>query len=217
MNTSPLSYFVTAFTTLFIIVDPPGNMPVFLAVTEKLDEELREEVSKKSTIIGMFLLIVFGFFGKFLLRIFGITLNGLRIAGGILLFSLALDILHGNVIKERRLKKGIRHAEADALAVFPMALPIYTGPGAITAAIILNSEANIFIDYILLLLAIIIVYALVRLTHIYSEKILKVLGKTGSEVIARLMAIFLAAISIELIFAGIVGKVKASYQLVYKK
>ncbi len=204
-----LSYFITAFTTIFVIVDPPGNIPMFIALTERLTHEERDRVSKKSTIIAAGLLIVVALTGDLLLNIFHISIDSLRIAGGILLFAVALDILTGSRGKEAYAKRGLKHADVDSLAVFPIALPLYTGPGAITAAIVLNSEATDIVSRMLLVLAIVAVYVIVRLTHIYSELIIRVLGKSGSDIIARLMAIFLAAIGVEFVFAGLAGKLKA--------
>ncbi len=204
-----LNYFITAFTTIFVIVDPPGNIPMFIALTESLDHELRERVSKRATLIGASLLIVLAISGGLLLKVFGITIDGLRIAGGILLFAVALDILSGSRSKEIYTKRGLEHIDVDSLAVFPIALPLYTGPGAITAAIVLNSEANDPIAKLLLITAIALVYLIVRLTHVYSEGIIRVLGKSGSDIVARVMAIFLAAIGVEFVFAGLAGKLKA--------
>ena len=204
-----LNYFITAFTTIFVIVDPPGNIPMFIALTESLNHELRERVSKRATLIGATLLVVLAISGGLLLKVFGITIDGLRIAGGILLFAVALDILSGSRSKEVYTKRGLEHIDVDSLAVFPIALPLYTGPGAITAAIVLNSEANDLLSKLLLVVAIALVYIIVRLTHVYSEAIIRVLGKSGSDIIARLMAIFLAAIGVEFVFAGLAGKLKA--------
>ncbi len=203
-----LSYFLTAFTTIFVIVDPPGNIPMFIALTEKLSHEERERVSRKSTLIAAGLLIFVAVTGNLLLEFFHISINSLRVAGGILLFAVALDILTGSRGKEAYAKKGLMHADADALAVFPIALPLYTGPGAITAAIVLNSEATDPLSKALLVLAIVLVYVIVRLTHIYSDAIIRVLGRSGSDIIARLMAIFLAAIGVEFVFAGLAGELR---------
>ncbi len=206
-----ISYFITAFTTIFVIVDPPGNIPMFIALTERLDHDERERVSKKSTLIAAGLLIFVALTGDLLLKIFHISIDSLKIAGGILLFAVALDILTGSRGKEAYAKRGLKHVDVDSLAVFPIALPLYTGPGAITAAIVLNSEATDVFSKFLLVLAIVIVYVIVRLTHIYSEAIIKVLGKSGSDIIARLMAIFLAAIGVEFVFTGLAGKMRSIF------
>jgi multiple antibiotic resistance protein len=200
-----ISYFLTAFTTLFIIVDPMGNIPMFIALTERLDDEARERISKKSTAIGASLLILMGLGGWAVMDFFRITLDGLKIAGGIMLFIVSIDILLGKRSREYLAQKSLESADIDSLAVFPIALPLYTGPGAITAAIVLASEGG-FVERFLLILAILVVYTTVRLTHKYSAGIIRLLGKSGSDIIARVMAIFLAAIAVEYVSDGLAGK-----------
>ena len=201
-----VSYFVTAFTTLFVIIDPPGNIPFFISLTERFSEDERNTISKKSTLIACGLLVLFALSGDLLLRFFHISIESLKIAGGVLLFAIAVDILMGSTRKEIYAKRSLKHIDIDSLAVFPIALPLYTGPGAITATIVLSAEAYDVISKTLLLLAIIIIYVLVRLTHVYSDIVIKILGKSGSDIVARLMAIFLAAIGVEYVFSGLEGK-----------
>ncbi|WP_457550542.1 NAAT family transporter [Archaeoglobus sp.] len=202
-----ISYFVTAFTTIFVIVDPPGNIPFFIALTEKFSEDERDRISKKSTLIACALLIIVALSGDILLKFFHISIESLKVAGGILLFVIAVDILLGGARKEFYAKRGLKHVDVDSLAVFPIALPLYTGPGAITATIVLSAEALDVPSKTLLLLAIAMVYVIVRLTHIYSEIVIKVLGKSGSDIVARIMAIFLAAIGVEYVFSGLESEI----------
>lgn len=203
-----VSYFVTAFTTIFVIVDPPGNIPFFIALTDRFSDREREIVSKKSTLIACGLLLIVALAGDSLLKFFHISIESLKVAGGILLFAIALDILLGGARKEMYAKRGLKHIDVDSLAVFPIALPLYTGPGAITATIVLSAESWDILSKTLLLIAVLSVYVVVRLTHIYSDVIIKILGKSGSDIIARVMAIFLAAIGIEYVFSGLEGKIR---------
>ncbi len=204
---SDISYFFTCIATLFAIIDPIGNIPFFIALTEDLSEELRERVSKRATVIAAGLLIVVVISGGAVLKFFGVSVDSLRIAGGILLFMVAIDMLKGTPSSEKYFKKGMQHKDVDSLAVFPIALPIYSGPGAITAAIVLASEAKDFIKMGFLILSIILIYILVRLTHIFSEEITKILGRSGADIFARVMAIFLAGIAAEYISQGIFGEI----------
>lgn len=203
-----ISYFVTAFTTLFVIIDPPGNIPFFIALTERFSNVERDMVSKKSVLIACALLVVVAVSGDSLLRFFHVSVESLKIAGGILLFVIAVDILLGGARKEIYAKRGLKHIDIDSLAVFPIALPLYTGPGAITATIVLSAEAWDLTSKILLLLSIVLIYVIVRLTHVYSNVIIRVLGKSGSDIVARVMAIFLAAIGVEYVFSGLESKIK---------
>jgi len=194
------SYFLTALTTMFI------------ALTERLDDEARERVSKKSIAIGATLLLIMGLGGWAVMEFFRITLDGLKIAGGVMLFIVSIDILLGKRSKEYVAQKSLESVDVDSLAVFPIALPLYTGPGAITAAIVLASEGGA-VEKVLLVLAILLVYGSVRLTHKYSSTIIRLLGKSGSDIIARVMAIFLAAIAVEYVFDGLSGKLEGLREL----
>ncbi|KXA95484.1 hypothetical protein AKJ37_00430 [candidate division MSBL1 archaeon SCGC-AAA259I09] len=201
-----LDFFLKAFVAVFIIVDPPGNIPLYLSLTETATEEERQIISKKATLIAAILLLILTVTGNFILEIFKVTLDGLRIAGGILLFTISIDILLGERRKRKYVEESRESIDVDSLATFPIALPLYTGPGAITAAIVLYSTAEDLVLKILVLLSIIVTYLIVRITHVYSIKIVRVLGRSGSNIIARLMAIFLAAIAVEYFFTGLLGK-----------
>ncbi len=209
ISVTDVSYFFTCFATLFAIIDPIGNIPFFIALTEDLSEELRERVSKRATVIAAALLIIVVLTGGAILKFFGISVNSLRIAGGILLFMVAIDMLKGSPSSEKYFKKGMQHKDVDSLAVFPIALPIYSGPGAITAAIVLASEAKDVLKMGLLIGSIVLIYVIVRLTHVFSEEITKVLGRSGAYIFARVMAIFLAAIAAEYIIQGVFGELRS--------
>jgi multiple antibiotic resistance protein len=204
-----VGFFVTAFTTIFVIVDPPGNIPMFIAVTEMMEDEERNRISKKATVIAASLLILVAVTGGSILDFFRITLDSLKIAGGILLFAVSVDILMGSRRREFYVQKSKESLDIDSLAVFPIALPLYSGPGAITAAIVLYSSAETFQFKLLVIVSILLTYMIVRLTHIYSSQIIRILGKSGSDIVARLMAIFLAAIAVEYFFSGLEGKLSS--------
>jgi multiple antibiotic resistance protein len=203
-----LSFFITTFTTIFIIVDPPGNIPMFIAVTESLSDEDRNRISKKATVIAAAMLVIVTLTGGYVLDFFRVTVDSLKIAGGILLFAVSVDILMGSRRREAYVEKGKESIDIDSLAVFPIALPLYTGPGAITAAIVLYSSAETILFKAMVILGILLTYLVVRLTHVYSNQIIRILGKSGSDIVARLMAIFLAAIAVEYFFSGLEGKIE---------
>ncbi len=200
-----ISFFIASFTTTFVLVDPPGNIPSFLALTERFGAEFREAVSKKSVLLGCSILIVFALAGKLFLEFFNISINSLRIAGGILLFVIAIDILLGSR-RDTYTSSDATETDADSLAIFPIAIPLYTGPGAITGTIVLANEATDLIMRGVVILSIVAVYGIARLTHMYSHLVIRYLGSSGSNIIARLMAIFLAAIAVEFVFTGLEEK-----------
>ncbi len=205
-----IDFFLKAFIAIFIIIDPPGNIPLYISFTESTTEEERKSISNKAILIGVSILLIITVTGSVILDVFRITLDGLRIAGGILLFVISVDILFGGRRKREYLEENhevMGTIDTDSIATFPIALPLYTGPGAITASIVLYSTAQDVVLKLLVLLSIVVTYLIVKITHVYSENILKVLGKSGSNIIAKLMAIFLAAIAVEYFFAGILGKI----------
>ncbi|MBE8539098.1 NAAT family transporter [Geoglobus acetivorans] len=204
--TDYFAFFITAFTTLFIIIDPPGNIPTFMALTEGMDARLVKRISEKATLIGAVILIIFVFAGWAVMEFFSISIEALKIAGGLMMFIISVDILFGRKSREIYEEKGKSSADIDSIAVFPLALPLYSGPGAITAVVVLSSGVDL-VGKMLVVLAVILVYVIVRLTHVYSLLLMRVLGRSGSDIIARVMAILLAAISVEYILDGIISKV----------
>ncbi|WP_290597172.1 MULTISPECIES: NAAT family transporter [unclassified Archaeoglobus] len=200
-----IGYFLTCFTTFFVIIDPPGNLPIFIALTERFSDELRERISKRATLIAASILILTMVTGGGILDFFGVSINSLRVAGGILLFIASIDILLGGTRKETYRRRAEESIDVDSIAVFPLALPLYTGPGAITAGIVVYSQATDLFMKAIAIVSAVIVYAIVRVSHIYSTPIIRLLGRSGADIIARILAVFLAAIAIEFVFDGLYG------------
>jgi len=201
-----LSFFLASFTTLFIIIDPPGNLPIFIALTERFSDEYREKISKRATIIAFLILFVIMVTGGKVLDYFGVSISSLKVAGGILLFITSVDILLGGTRREVYIRRAEESIDIDSIAVFPLALPLYTGPGAITAGIVLYSQAENVIMKLLVVISAALVYSIVRLSHIYSTPIIRLLGRSGADIAARILAIFLAAIAVEFVFDGLAEK-----------
>ncbi len=178
--------------SLFIIVDPLGNIPIFISLTENLEKEGRKRVFHTATITGFILLLAFAIAGREILNIFGITLQSFMIAGGILLLIIAIRILVMGGWEEP-------HITPESVGVVPIAVPLLAGPGAITTAILNLQEFGILITII----SVVIVFAIVWLILRYIDPIYKILGKNGSVVIARVMALLIAAIAIQYILNGL--------------
>ncbi len=141
--------------------------------------------------------------GGKILDYFGVSISSLKIAGGILLFIASVDILLGGTRREAYRRRAEESIDVDSIAVFPLALPLYSGPGAITAGIVLYSQAS---DAAMKLIAVgsaALVYLIVRLSHVYSAPIIRLLGRSGADIVARILAIFLAAIAVEFVFDGL--------------
>jgi len=206
---SYLEFFLKSLIYLFVIVDPIGNIPLYITFTEHLKEEEREAVSKRACLVASSILVLISLTGKPVLDFFHVTVDSIRIAGGILLFIVSIDILFGRLGRERYLSALGDGGDSESLAVFPIALPLYTGPGAITAVLALVSEADDPLAKLIVVFTIALIYLIVRLTHIYSEALIKFLGRVGANIVARVMAIFLAAMAVEFAWNGIEGKLKS--------
>lgn len=192
---------VTAFVTLFVIIDPIGLVPIFVALTRGMTQDERGRVGRRALIIGFAILAVFGLLGDTLLQAIGISIPALRISGGLLLFLMALDMLF-----ERRSDRRERRTEEtpDDPSVFPLAMPLIAGPGALTTMILLGSrhsdDAATLVGINLVLIAVLLLtYILFRV----SPLIERMLGHTGIVVLTRLFGILLAALSVQFVLDGL--------------
>jgi multiple antibiotic resistance protein len=208
-----LAYFITAFTTLFVIIDPIGLTPIFVALTSGMTPSARRQIAVRACILAIFLLTLFALFGEALLGFVGISMPAFRIAGGILLFLTALDMLF-----ERRTKRREDQVEDEPLdegpdpSVFPLAIPLIAGPGAIASMILLtdgaiamteDTVAGNTLGVATVLLVMVVVVALVYLMFMAASAFERLLGKTGINVVTRLLGMLLAALSVQFVADGI--------------
>ncbi|KAF5435857.1 multiple antibiotic resistance protein [Candidatus Methanophagaceae archaeon] len=186
---------VQVFIMLFVIMDPPGCIPIFMALTKDVSKEERERELNHAVAVASILLLLFAFLGKVVLDVLGITLNSFMIAGGILLLFIAFDLLRGEH------KYGVRGG--PSVGAVPLGIPLLAGPGAITAVmVIIQSYGVCFV-----LFAIFSAIIATKLVLGQSERIFRIIGKVGSEVLSRVMGIIVAAIAIQFIMDGIVGMI----------
>jgi multiple antibiotic resistance protein len=181
-----------AAIALFIIVDPFGNIPIFIGLTENVPEVQRKKVYNTATLVGVILLLVFAFTGQEILNIFGLSIFAFEVAGGILLLIIAIRIL----ISGDREKT---ESSPESLGAVPIAIPLLVGPGAITTTIF-NLQA---FGSVIAILSVLIVLFLTWLILRFINRIYKFLGKTGSLVIGRVMALLIAAIAVQYILIGV--------------
>jgi multiple antibiotic resistance protein len=181
-----------AVIALFIIVDPFGNIPIFMGLTEKIPDTQRKKVYNTATLVGFALLLVFAFTGQEILTIFGLSIYSFEVAGGILLLIIAIRILITGSMHENV-------ESPESLGAVPIAIPLLVGPGAITTTIF-NLQTY---GSLLAILAVLIVLSLTWIILRFINGIYKFLGKTGSLVIARVMALLIAAIAVQYILTGV--------------
>jgi len=198
-------FLISALVTLFVVVDPIGLAPTFLAVTDDLPRAARRSVALRASIIAGAILIGAALIGDWLLDTLKISLAAFRIAGGLLLFSIASEMVLG--VRMRREVQAAEQAVEEHvrnIAAFPLAIPLLAGPGAITATLLLAGRAN---GNVLLIAVLIAVAALVAAsclaTFIFAERISGLLGMTGNIVLSRLLGVLLAALAVQYVVDGI--------------
>ncbi len=194
-------FIIKSFIALFIIVDPVGIVPVFISLLGRFKETERQAMIRRSVIIAGITLLVLTLVGNVIFSILGVSMYSFRIAGGILLLIISVEMLFG-----RRTKTGISdnlEMEKDDVVIMPMAIPLLTGPGAITTGIMLFDTAGGMLNRIFLIIDIILVFfvsywILSRLDYIY-----KILGPTGTRVVIRIMGLMLSAIAVQFVISGV--------------
>jgi multiple antibiotic resistance protein len=181
-----------AIIVLFIIVDPFGDIPIFMSLTEKMTDGQRRKVFNQATLIGVILLLIFAFAGQEIFALFGISIYSFEVAGGILLLIIAVRILISGSLHEI--------AESpESIGAVPIAMPLLVGPGAITTAILSLQDYGAIVTALAVLIVLGITWVILR----YIGSVYKFLGKTGSLVIARVVALLIAAIAIQYMLTGI--------------
>jgi multiple antibiotic resistance protein len=183
-----------ATVALFVIVDPLGPVPIFANLTKGMSSQEKLRIFRTAAIVGSVLLAVFALVGQELLLLFGITLPSFQIAGGLVLLLLSIEI----IFRGERVDK-LAVASAEETAVFPIAFPLLVGPGAITLTMISLQSSGLVIALVAIVLVMFLSWIVLRLT----DRIYKLLGRTGAAVIARLMALFIAAIAIQYVLTGL--------------
>ena len=201
--TPDLATLVTAFVTLFVIVDPIGTAQIFVPLTSGMPPARRRSVAARASIIGIAILALFGLFGEAVLGFVGISMPAFRIAGGILLFLTALEMLFSRRTKRR--EDQAAEDDGDDPSVFPLAIPLLAGPGSITTMILLTDRASGPVEVLLVHLVMALVIAVAFVLFLAAGPIERLLGPVGLNVATRLLGMLLAALSVQFVIDGFVG------------
>jgi len=207
-----LKTFINSFILFFITIDTVGNLPFFLSLTEDAKFKKKIYIAVKSTIIAFFILITFAYIGRYLLEAIGVSLDSLKIAGGIILMFIAIDILFEKrkIRREKKVEEALDEKNYEEIIVFPISIPFIAGPSTLTTIILLIGNYANFPEYqvpvILALVAALIVSLILMIGGSY---IVKFLPKQILHITARVMAFILAALATQFIIDGI----KASFNI----
>ena len=197
------AFLITAFVTFLVIMDPPGLAPIFAALTQGMDAKRRRVIALRACLVAGGVLLAFAAFGEQLLGFIGISMYSFRVAGGILLFLTALDMLF-----ERRNKKRKDRSDEDPHddpSVFPIAIPLIAGPGTIATVILLTGQQPGWEGFATVVGIMLGVLVLNFLCLLAAGAIDRILGKTGITVLTRILGMLLAALAVQFVLDGLRG------------
>ena len=196
-----LEVFIQAFVLYFVVIDPIGNTSIFMSITQKQDEKEKYQTAIEAVIIAVVILILFSIIGQFLLSYLNVSLESFRIAGGIILFLIAIEMLFN---KRQERKEQILDKTRDKLSIFPLAIPILAGPAAITSVIVIATKyQGDLISQSISLLGLVMVMTITLIFFLLLTKSDKFINKSITNIISRVIAIILAALSIQYIIDGL--------------
>jgi multiple antibiotic resistance protein len=198
---------LATFTALFSVVNPFGAMPVFLALTEGYSKEAKKEQALKACIYMFCVLVVFFFAGTFILNFFGLRIEDLRIAGGLLIIRSGMGLLDPDAHKGKKLSKEVEKEgmEKEDISFTPLAMPMLSGPGSIAVTIAMFGRAGDYVDMALIVVAILLVALLSFVILRSSATLTRFLGKGGMSALARMMGFIILSIGVSLIVNGILS------------
>lgn len=200
--------FISAFVTLFVVIDPPGCAPIFASLTSGAPVAHRRSMAIRSVLVASSILFVFAIFGEAFLGALGVSLDAFRIAGGIMLFLIALDMVFEKRTERRENRaQDVMAQEHEDISVFPMGIPMIAGPGSIASAMLLTARANGTNETIAVLGALAAVLLLTMLCLLVAGPLMKLLGYRLEAMITRVLGVILAALAAQFVINGI----KASF------
>lgn len=198
-------YFILCFTSLFLIINPISTAVILLGMTEGMKKEAKKEIVVTSSQLAWVILIFFAIGGFMIFQLFGLTLGSFKIAGGLLLFIISLDMIFKGTSDEINHEK--YYSPKEDLAVIPFTIPFTSGPGAITTSIVLSTQAISMYHWAVLFLAITIAIILNYIILINAEKVREIVKEKGMKVLVKLMGILVCAIGIQFIVNGIIDNI----------
>ncbi|QAY70206.1 MarC family protein [Xylanimonas protaetiae] len=205
-----VALFTEVFVTLFVIMDPPGTVPVFLALTSRMTPKQRNRAARQAILVAFCVIVVFAAFGQQLLHYMGISLPALQASGGLLLLFVAMELLTGKMEEPEPAKGG-----AVNVALVPLGTPLLAGPGAIVATMVfvqrrLAAGEHVVGHWVAIVLAVVAVHACVFLAMRFANTIQRILKDSGVTLVTRIAGLLLAAIAVQMIATAVTEFVRAA-------
>lgn len=198
---------ITILATLFAIINPIGNVAIFEAVTGGFDASTKRMIAKRAIVYSASVLVAFGIFGDFLFNMFGITIPGFKVMGGLLLFYLGFNMVEGQGTTHK-VNGGCTEDDAISVAIVPLTIPLYAGPGSIATTMVLVSQSSGPIDLVLTLSAVLFILLISYVLIMNSEMVFKRLGKSGAIAFTRIMGVLLAGMGTTFVISGVIDAIK---------
>ena len=202
---SHIGLFISAFISLFVVVDPFGTSAVFISLTKGLDKKQQTRIAGKAVTIAVVLLIAFCLAGHFILDYMGVSLDAFRVAGGLLLFVTAFRMIMGFHDQDQIESGQSSYKDRSNIAVFPLAIPLLAGPGTMTAALMFSTSAGDFAGSLVVLSVILLVQGTALISLLAASRLSAFFGETGNSIIARVMGVLLAAMAVQFVADGIIS------------
>ncbi len=200
-----LTLFSTTFLTLFVIMDPPGTVPVFLALTSRMTAAERGRAALQATLVALGVVLAFTVFGQAILAWLHISVPALQASGGLLLLLVAMELLTGRAEEPKASASGVN------VALVPLGTPLLAGPGAIVASMVaVQSSDGSAADWAAILLAIVAVHLCLYLAMRFANQVHRVLGDGGTTLVTRIAGVLLAAIAVQLIADAVIAFVQTA-------
>lgn len=199
-------HILNAFITLLVTVDPPGLAPVFLALTAGMNRHERNQVAVRASVIAFFILMLFALVGKSILAALGISVSAFRVAGGLLLFFIAFDMIfeRRQDRKEKSAEVAITKDMIHNIAAFPLAIPLIAGPGAISATLLLSGSMSGPMGLTTLGFILAVIAFLTYLVFLLANSVDRFMGETGRSILSRLLGLILAALAVQFVADGVI-------------
>jgi multiple antibiotic resistance protein len=205
-----LQFALTAFVTLLVVVDPVGVAPIFVACTRDLEPGARHDTLLRAVVVALLVTLFFLLGGRLLLTYLGVSVHAFAISGGILLFATAVPMLFGHRPLLQGPERGDYGKVGEDVAVFPLAIPLLSGPGAIATTLLLTSQADDDYARLTLLAAVIgVVYLIAWVILRTADRLMARLGESGIHILTRVLGIVLAALAVQYVLDGAAGYFRA--------
>ncbi len=202
-----IELFVSSVITFFVVIDPPGCAPIFAGLTAGVPTAHSRAMAIRAVLVAGAILVVFALFGQDILRALGISLDSFRIAGGIMLFLIALEMVFEKRTQRRedRAQKMIEAHEVEDISIFPMAMPMIAGPGSMASVMLLMSKGHGIERTLVILGALGTILMLTLLALLLAAPLMKILGAKIEAVVTRLLGVLLAALAAQFVIDGLKG------------